>query len=102
MDYFTIEQDKASGYTGYVDGTYKWGLPGVICPLCKSPWSGGFAYPSVDLTPVACVTQRQFLLTWGPQRTKDKVQGFLADPEGAGGAFKVLHQRRRVGAPGSL
>lgn len=45
MNYFSIEEDKTSGYTGYVDGTYKWGLPGVICPLCKSPWSGGFAYP---------------------------------------------------------
>jgi SAM-dependent MidA family methyltransferase len=51
---------------------------------------------AVDLTPVACVTQRQFLLTWGPQRTKGKVQDFLADPEGAGSAFKVMHQRRRV------
>ena len=57
---------------------------------------------SVGLIPVACVTQRQFLLTWGPRRTNDKVQGFLANPEGAGAAFKVLHQRRRVGAPGSL
>ncbi|MFL5353420.1 double-CXXCG motif protein [Archangium sp.] len=55
MNYFTIEEDKTSGYTGYVDGTYKWGLPGVICPHCKSPWSGGFAYPSVDLTPVAAL-----------------------------------------------
>ncbi|QRN98055.1 hypothetical protein JRI60_02985 [Archangium violaceum] len=53
MSYFTIEQDKASGYTGYVDGTYKWALPAINCSLCKAIWGGGFAYPSVDLTPVA-------------------------------------------------
>lgn len=57
---------------------------------------------AAGLDPVACVTQQQFLLTWGPQRSRDNVQDFLADPEGAGSAFKVLHQRRLVGAPGSL
>jgi uncharacterized double-CXXCG motif protein len=53
MNYFRIEKDKASAYTGDVDGSYKWALPGIICPLCKATWSGGVAYPSVDLTPVA-------------------------------------------------
>jgi uncharacterized double-CXXCG motif protein len=55
MNYFTIEQDRASGYTGYIDGTYKWMLPAISCPLCKATWGGGFAYPSVDLTPVAAL-----------------------------------------------
>lgn len=52
MDYFTIEEDRASGFTGYVDGSYKWRLPNITCPLCDSTWGGGYMYPSVDLTPV--------------------------------------------------
>ncbi|KFA86852.1 double-CXXCG motif protein [Archangium violaceum] len=53
MRYFKIEEDRAAGYTGYIDGTHKWGLPGIICPACKAIWSSGSkAYPSVDLTPV--------------------------------------------------
>jgi uncharacterized double-CXXCG motif protein len=53
MNYFTFDRDKASGYTGDVDGSYKWGLPGIICPLCKAIWGGGYMYPSVDLTSIA-------------------------------------------------
>jgi uncharacterized double-CXXCG motif protein len=55
MQYFRIETDRSSGYTGDVDGSHKWGLPGVIsCPVCKATWGTNTrAYPSVDLTPVA-------------------------------------------------
>ncbi|QRK08995.1 hypothetical protein JQX13_02155 [Archangium violaceum] len=54
MRYFRIKGDRGSDYTGYIDGSYKWGLPGIICPACKATWSAGSkAYPSVDLTPVA-------------------------------------------------
>lgn len=55
MDYFSIEEDKSSAYTGYINGTHKWGLPGILgCPGCKASWSGGGkSYPSVDLTPIA-------------------------------------------------
>jgi uncharacterized double-CXXCG motif protein len=55
MRYFRILEDRASGYTGYIEGTHKWGLPGILrCPVCKSTWSGGsLFYPSVDLTSVA-------------------------------------------------
>jgi SAM-dependent MidA family methyltransferase len=49
---------------------------------------------AAGLAPVGCITQQQFLLTWGPRRCKDKVGNFLTDPEGAGSAFKVLHQRK--------
>jgi SAM-dependent MidA family methyltransferase len=49
---------------------------------------------AAGLASVGCVTQQQFLLTWGPRRGRDKVEVFLADPEGAGSAFKVLHQRK--------
>jgi uncharacterized double-CXXCG motif protein len=53
MNYFIIKADRASGYTGDVNGLYKWRLPCIICPLCKAIWGGGYMYPSVDLTPVA-------------------------------------------------
>ncbi|HZH18286.1 MAG TPA: double-CXXCG motif protein [Archangium sp.] len=54
MHYFRIEGDKAESHSGYIDGSYKWGLPGISCPTCKATWSAGSkAYPSVDLTPVA-------------------------------------------------
>jgi len=55
MHYFRIKEDKSSGYTGDVDASHKWGLPGVIsCPTCKATWGDNSkAYPSVDLTPVA-------------------------------------------------
>ncbi|HYO68405.1 MAG TPA: double-CXXCG motif protein [Archangium sp.] len=49
-----VEEDTAAGYTGYVDGTHRWKLPGIICPACKAIWSSGSkAYPSAALTPVA-------------------------------------------------
>ncbi len=55
MRYFSIEEDESSGYTGQLDGSYPWSLPGVHdCPVCRATWSAGAgAYPSVDLTPVA-------------------------------------------------
>jgi uncharacterized double-CXXCG motif protein len=56
MRYFIIQEDKSLGYTGFVNAGHKWGLPGVICPACKSTWAGtGTDYPSVDLTPVAAL-----------------------------------------------
>ncbi|PTL77501.1 double-CXXCG motif protein [Vitiosangium sp. GDMCC 1.1324] len=56
MHYFTVERDGSAGYTGDVDASHKWGLPGIICPACKATWSGGSkAYPSVDLTPVVAL-----------------------------------------------
>ncbi|HZH18288.1 MAG TPA: double-CXXCG motif protein [Archangium sp.] len=52
--YFRVDEDRAEGYTGYVDGAHRWKLPGIICPACKAIWSSGSkAYPSVELTPVA-------------------------------------------------
>jgi uncharacterized double-CXXCG motif protein len=57
MQYFVIDEDRSAGYTGFVDAAHKWRLPGIRnCPVCKATWSGaGFAYPSVDLTPVAAL-----------------------------------------------
>jgi uncharacterized double-CXXCG motif protein len=54
MQYFTLEENRSAGYTGFVDAGHKWGLPGINnCPACKATWSSVLAYPSVDLTPVA-------------------------------------------------
>ncbi|HZI07133.1 MAG TPA: double-CXXCG motif protein [Archangium sp.] len=54
MRYFRVEEDRAAGYTGYIDGSHRWKLPGIICPACKATWSAtSKTYPSVDLTPVA-------------------------------------------------
>jgi uncharacterized double-CXXCG motif protein len=52
MRYFSIEADRSSGCSGAVDGSYRWRLPGIMCPACGATWSAGFRYPSVDLTPV--------------------------------------------------
>src|SRR3712207_5651867 len=54
MDYFIVEEDKSSVYTGTVEATHKWWLPGILrCPSCQATWGGGSrGYPSVDLTPV--------------------------------------------------
>jgi uncharacterized double-CXXCG motif protein len=54
MRFFGIEEDRSAGYTGSIDASHKWRLPGLFeCPACEATWgSGSKAYPSVDLTPV--------------------------------------------------
>ncbi|MDC0710379.1 double-CXXCG motif protein [Stigmatella sp. ncwal1] len=55
MNYFAIENDPSSGYTGDIEGSHKWGLPGILaCPVCQATWGDNSrAYPSVDLTAVS-------------------------------------------------
>lgn len=56
LHYFSVEEDRSAGYTGDIDASHKWKLPGIICPACKATWSGGSkAYPSVDLSQVAAL-----------------------------------------------
>ncbi len=51
MQFFITEEDRALGYSGEVNGTHKWLLPGIECPQCKTIWGAGSkAYPSVDLS----------------------------------------------------
>lgn len=38
--------------------------------------------------------QGEFIRRWVPDRARDSVSAFLTDPAGAGGAFRVLDQRR--------
>ncbi|MDQ4123221.1 MAG: double-CXXCG motif protein [Acidobacteriota bacterium] len=54
MRIFEIKEDQNLKNAGYIDAGHKWGLPGVICPVCKSTWSTvGLEYPTVDLANVA-------------------------------------------------
>lgn len=56
MQFFRVQEDRASGYSGVVDAAHRWGLPGIICPACNATWSDdSCAYPSVDLTPVTAL-----------------------------------------------
>lgn len=51
MKFFRVRVDENSHRTGYADGSYRWSLPGVQCPVCGEGWSNlGEAYPSVDLS----------------------------------------------------
>jgi len=51
MHFYSVERVESARYAGKIDGTHRWGLPGVRCPLCKAVWgTGGLAYPSVDLS----------------------------------------------------
>ncbi|HYO58056.1 double-CXXCG motif protein [Archangium sp.] len=51
-----MDEDRSAGYTGFVDAAHKWKLPGVLnCLACKATLGAGFAYPCVDLTPVAAL-----------------------------------------------
>ncbi|MET0401097.1 MAG: double-CXXCG motif protein [Cystobacter sp.] len=53
MNYFIIKPDDSGRFTGTIDGSHEWCLPGVICPACRATWSDGIrSYASVDLTPV--------------------------------------------------
>lgn len=50
MKIYEIREDQYRKKAGYIEAIHKWGLPGVICPVCKSTWSTiGLEYPTVDL-----------------------------------------------------
>jgi uncharacterized double-CXXCG motif protein len=51
MRFFSLEGSRTSPPTGEMDGSHRWGLPGIRCPQCKAVWStAAVAYPSVDLS----------------------------------------------------
>ncbi|NPC77605.1 hypothetical protein HPC49_04980, partial [Pyxidicoccus fallax] len=52
MRLYVIEEDTSPPYTGDMDGTHKWGLPGrEPCPTCGAGGGiGGLSYPCVDLS----------------------------------------------------
>lgn len=50
MKIFEIREDQFRRKAGYIDAAHKWGLPGVICPICNSTWGAvALEYPSVNL-----------------------------------------------------
>jgi uncharacterized double-CXXCG motif protein len=86
MRYFMVKADESSGYTGFVNGSHKWVLPGVdTCPACKATWGDvSRTYPSVDLTPVTALAD--FTDAWAQpieeyERRRELVRPFL--PPGA-------------------
>lgn len=51
MRVFKVGEDVLRQKNGYLDAAHKWGLPGVVCPVCGVTWGvSGLEYPSVDLT----------------------------------------------------
>ena len=51
MRIFEIREDQFRRKVGHIDATHKWGLPGVVCPVCNQTWATiSLEYPSIDLT----------------------------------------------------
>ncbi|MBZ4419282.1 double-CXXCG motif protein [Myxococcus sp. RHSTA-1-4] len=52
MKFYVVEEDISPPYTGDIDGTHKWALPGrELCPTCHAGGGiGGLNYPCVDLS----------------------------------------------------
>ncbi|WP_404363879.1 double-CXXCG motif protein [Corallococcus coralloides] len=51
MKFFWLRAAEGPRFTGFINGTHRWGLPGGLCPVCgSSPGGLGEAYPSVDLS----------------------------------------------------
>ncbi|XXF78072.1 double-CXXCG motif protein [Myxococcaceae bacterium GXIMD 01537] len=54
MKFFWLQSVEPSRYTGTLNATHKWKLPGLHCPVCDASWSDGSdAYPCVDLSGLA-------------------------------------------------
>jgi uncharacterized double-CXXCG motif protein len=62
--FFTLPLPDYSTQKGSYNAAYKWGLPGITCPLCKATWArSGLNYPAVDLSalPVAKKLSKAYL-----------------------------------------
>lgn len=54
MKIFEIRENLWRKKAGRIDAVHKWGLPGVICPVCNQIWTTvGLEYPTVDLNDFA-------------------------------------------------
>ncbi|RKG98787.1 hypothetical protein D7X74_39940 [Corallococcus sp. CA047B] len=51
MTFFELHPAEGPRFSGFLDGSHRWGLPGGLCPVCEASRGGlGEAYPSVDLS----------------------------------------------------
>ncbi|HYO65074.1 MAG TPA: double-CXXCG motif protein [Archangium sp.] len=49
--FYWLQRPQESHYTGNINATHKWGLPGLRCPECGATWAGSAtSYPDVDLS----------------------------------------------------
>jgi len=52
--FYWLEEAKTPRYSGSLNASHKWGLPGLHCPACGATWAGSSStYPSVDLSSFA-------------------------------------------------
>ncbi|WP_257461723.1 SitI6 family double-CXXCG motif immunity protein [Archangium lipolyticum] len=49
--FYWLQSPTASRYTGELQATHKWRLPGVSCPECGATWAGSAtSFPNADLS----------------------------------------------------
>jgi uncharacterized double-CXXCG motif protein len=49
--FYSVDWSGNSRYTGHLNASHQWRLPGVHCPRCETTWAGSAtAFPNVDLS----------------------------------------------------
>ena len=67
MKFYELERDPSPRYTGNLNASHKWSLPGVEpCPVCDLQPEGGTSaqYPCVDLSGLPPEDQEKLLDAW--------------------------------------
>ncbi len=67
MKFYELERDPSPRYTGNLNASHKWALPGVEpCPVCDLQSEGGTSaqYPCVDLSGLPLEDQEKLLDAW--------------------------------------
>ncbi|WP_257460628.1 SitI6 family double-CXXCG motif immunity protein [Archangium lipolyticum] len=67
MKFYELRRDPSPRYTGNLNASHKWGLPGVEpCPVCDLPPEGYTMgqYPCVDLSGLPPEDQEKLLESW--------------------------------------
>ncbi len=61
MRFYWLRNAPHPRYSGWYTDERKWGLPGVLCPVCHATWStGADDYPSVDLSHLPAQEQKKY------------------------------------------
>lgn len=84
MKFYVVEEDTSPPYTGDLDGTHKWGLPGKErCPTCQAGGGiGGLSYPCVDLSSLPAEELEKLTDSWPVprpefERLRERVRPFV-------------------------